>query len=613
MKKKIYIPILLTIAVLITSALALNSTERIPLIEDTFDKFISYYSQPIETFYWMTDNGDCLYRIENNNLCLYTTDLTPINQVQLPFTDEDVYTVDLFSDKFLIISVTNHLENAIQKLYRVDLTNRNVTCLNTEPNTIYEIDGFYTNPNALYVKYISLDNNSSAEKRYYGYMDPKTGKCTPISEITEDNKFDIYAQEQLILKLNMEKSDVDVQDASGKALFSFPRALYSKQYASSNRFRKLMNYEVFSSNTIYYIDPNKSIYGTLMKFDGISQNAFEIPHLLKGNVTGILQLENDGLLINYGDDGYCELYDPNASNLMIRDLIANNDNMEILKVSSDSTKVLFLKNATNGNTSLQYSDLKAKKNSILSNYKHLIPFKKLSTTIKDEKNRDLQFYLMKHEDTLKRPVAIFIHGGPFSRFDQTGFDESHLLLYELGFNVIQLNFHGSTNLGLSYYKNAAPNIAKATVENVSTVLSWIETQPTMDSDQIALLGTSYGGYATMICKMAMNEKIKVAVAMLPASIDDFSLYQFDVFEDLLKGPSNYDNWELAKTTNQPIGIVFAPFDSQLRGSKDWNKVSRDNKNIHILKTLGSKHTVSLRDFKHVVYYINQYIPLPAMK
>lgn len=589
------------------------TTEKLPLVEDTFDKFYDHYKNMGYYSFKFIGNGDLMYEFGEDRLKFYTFDLQRNGDIPLPFKGRDVFSCFTYKDDFIFVITGSTEDFLLRKYYRIDLKKKTVSTIDTKTNYIYAVDSFYSDPNKLYVKYLAVNNEKNILQKYYGTINPITGECTPIVAINDDNKNDVYIKEQLVFKLNLGKADISIRNDANQELFHFPRGLYTHEELEFKRFQKHFSYFIQDSETVIYLNPNQGKFGTLYSYHIKNKKTSKIPIVLKSHLTHVFKLEQKGLLLEYSQDGFCEVYDPQKANESVSNFIKKHSNISILQMSNDYTKIYYNTVLPSGGAEFFLEDLTTNTRSSIQEFKHVANWIKKSTVIQDKKGMDLQFYTMEHTDSKPRPVAILLHGGPFSRFDLTNFNEAHLLLYDLGFNVIELNFHGSTGLGLDYTKAAGNNIAQATIDNVESVLDWLKTKPNMKTDQVVLSGASYGGYATMLCKMALKDRITVAVAQMPGSLDDFKKYDFEVFKGMNKGPKSYDNWTLAKTTDQKIGIIYNPYDAQLTAAKDWLQIERQNKNIEILKLVNTGHNPQLKDYKAVVYYIHRFIPLEPIQ
>ena len=95
------------------------------------------------------------------------------------------------------------------------------------------------------------------------------------------------------------------------------------------------------------------------------------------------------------------------------------------------------------------------------------------------------------------PTVLNVHGGPWGR-DSWGYDAEHQLLANRGYAVISVNFRGSTGFGKRFVNAGNMEWAGAMHDDLIDVVDWAVEQGIADGDRIAIMGGSYGGYATLV-------------------------------------------------------------------------------------------------------------------
>ena len=95
------------------------------------------------------------------------------------------------------------------------------------------------------------------------------------------------------------------------------------------------------------------------------------------------------------------------------------------------------------------------------------------------------------------PAVLFVHGGPWAR-DGWGYDPIHQLLANRGYAVISVNFRGSTGLGKGFVNAGDMEWATAMHDDLIDTVAWAVEQGVADRDRVAIMGGSYGGYATLV-------------------------------------------------------------------------------------------------------------------
>jgi dipeptidyl aminopeptidase/acylaminoacyl peptidase len=95
------------------------------------------------------------------------------------------------------------------------------------------------------------------------------------------------------------------------------------------------------------------------------------------------------------------------------------------------------------------------------------------------------------------PTVLLVHGGPWAR-DEWGYNSFHQLLANRGYAVLSVNYRGSTGFGKSYLNAARREWAGKMHDDLIDATSWAIDQKIADKDKIAIMGGSYGGYATLV-------------------------------------------------------------------------------------------------------------------
>jgi dipeptidyl aminopeptidase/acylaminoacyl peptidase len=94
------------------------------------------------------------------------------------------------------------------------------------------------------------------------------------------------------------------------------------------------------------------------------------------------------------------------------------------------------------------------------------------------------------------PLVLLPHGGPWAR-DHWGYNSMHQWLADRGYAVLSPNFRGSTGFGKSYLNAGNRAWYGAMQDDLVDAVNWVVEQGVADPDRIAIMGGSYGGYATL--------------------------------------------------------------------------------------------------------------------
>jgi dipeptidyl aminopeptidase/acylaminoacyl peptidase len=95
------------------------------------------------------------------------------------------------------------------------------------------------------------------------------------------------------------------------------------------------------------------------------------------------------------------------------------------------------------------------------------------------------------------PMVLNVHGGPWAR-DDWGYDPEHQLLANRGYAVLAVNYRGSTGFGKQFINAADKQWAGKMHDDLIDAVNWSVEQKIAKKDKIAIMGGSYGGYATLV-------------------------------------------------------------------------------------------------------------------
>jgi dipeptidyl aminopeptidase/acylaminoacyl peptidase len=95
------------------------------------------------------------------------------------------------------------------------------------------------------------------------------------------------------------------------------------------------------------------------------------------------------------------------------------------------------------------------------------------------------------------PMVLFVHGGPWAR-DQWGLNPNHQWLANRGYAVLSVNYRGSTGFGKKFINAGDHEWAGKMHEDLLDAVQWAVAEKIADPAKVAVMGGSYGGYATLI-------------------------------------------------------------------------------------------------------------------
>jgi dipeptidyl aminopeptidase/acylaminoacyl peptidase len=94
------------------------------------------------------------------------------------------------------------------------------------------------------------------------------------------------------------------------------------------------------------------------------------------------------------------------------------------------------------------------------------------------------------------PLVLLVHGGPWAR-DVYGYSGYNQWLANRGYATLTVNFRGSTGFGKAFTNAGNGEWAGKMHDDLLDAVQWAVDQGITTPDQVAIMGGSYGGYATL--------------------------------------------------------------------------------------------------------------------
>ncbi|MCK0129033.1 S9 family peptidase [Erythrobacter sp. F6033] len=94
------------------------------------------------------------------------------------------------------------------------------------------------------------------------------------------------------------------------------------------------------------------------------------------------------------------------------------------------------------------------------------------------------------------PMVLLVHGGPWAR-DGYGFNSTHQMLANRGYAVLSVNFRGSTGFGKDFLNAANLEWGLKMHDDLIDAVDWAVAEGIAIKNKVAIMGGSYGGYATL--------------------------------------------------------------------------------------------------------------------
>jgi dipeptidyl aminopeptidase/acylaminoacyl peptidase len=114
------------------------------------------------------------------------------------------------------------------------------------------------------------------------------------------------------------------------------------------------------------------------------------------------------------------------------------------------------------------------------------------------------------------PMVLNVHGGPWGR-DGWGLNPMHQLLANRGYAVLSVNFRGSAGFGKKFLNAGNREWAGKMHDDLLDAVDWAIKEKIADPKKVAIMGGSYGGYATLVGLTFTPEKFACGVDIVGPS------------------------------------------------------------------------------------------------
>ena len=159
------------------------------------------------------------------------------------------------------------------------------------------------------------------------------------------------------------------------------------------------------------------------------------------------------------------------------------------------------------------------------------------------------------------PMVLLVHGGPWGR-DAWGYSAEHQLLANRGYAVLSVNFRASTGLGKKFANAGNKQWAGKMHDDLIDAVDWAIAEKIADPDRVAIMGGSYGGYATLVGLTSAPKRFACGVDIvgpsnlltLLKSIPAYWAPMMQMFKDRVGDPTTPDGQKLLHD-HSPLNFV----------------------------------------------------------
>ena len=200
------------------------------------------------------------------------------------------------------------------------------------------------------------------------------------------------------------------------------------------------------------------------------------------------------------------------------------------------------------------------------------------------------------------PLVMLVHGGPFLRGGEWGWDADTQFLASRGYAVLAPEFRGSRGFGRDHFRAGMKQWGLAMQDDIADGAKWAIAEGIVDPARICIAGASYGGYAALmglvndpgLYKCAINWLGVTDIELMYTGHWSFDSDMSDVYKqygmpvlvgDVEKDAAQFkatSPLEQAARVTQPLLLAYGGADKRVplyHGRKFYEAVKLTNPNV----------------------------------
>jgi len=209
------------------------------------------------------------------------------------------------------------------------------------------------------------------------------------------------------------------------------------------------------------------------------------------------------------------------------------------------------------------------------------------------------------------PAVVLVHGGPAVRGAYWDWDNEAQFLATRGYVVIQPEFRGGTGFGTDHFAAGLKQWGMAMQDDLADAAQWAVKQGWADPKRIAIMGASYGSYATLMGLIQNPDVFRCGVEW--AGVTDIDLLFTTSYSDasqedlkysmrtLIGDPDNpadaarfrqHSPLARAAELKQPLLMAHGVEDKRVpivHATRFYDAVKRSNPNVELITYVNEGH------------------------
>lgn len=169
--------------------------------------------------------------------------------------------------------------------------------------------------------------------------------------------------------------------------------------------------------------------------------------------------------------------------------------------------------------------------------------------VKTRDGMSIPVYVTKPKGKGPFPTVVLVHGGPYVRGVEWGFNPVNQFLASRGYVVVEPEFRGSTGYGSKLFKAGWKQWGLAMQDDITDATKWAIDQGLADPNRVAIVGASYGGYATMMGLLKEPNLYKAGVNFV--GVTDIEMMYTIGWSDFLDADSPWVRYGMPRMIGDP--------------------------------------------------------------
>ena len=135
------------------------------------------------------------------------------------------------------------------------------------------------------------------------------------------------------------------------------------------------------------------------------------------------------------------------------------------------------------------------------------------------------------------PAVVLVHGGPWVRGSDLGWEAEAQFLASRGYRVLQPEFRGSEGYGFRQFRAGWKEWGRAMQDDLVDAVRWAAKERLLDPAKVCVVGASYGGYAALMGAIASPGVYRCAASF--AGVTDIGLMYSITWSDISEAARQY--------------------------------------------------------------------------